>query len=209
MTLAPPDRRTLVTESSGVVLLLVDVINDLDFPGNQKLLRALPAFLSASLSLKANARRAKVPVIYVNDHFGKWQSSFEQQVTRCLNPDCPGNSLVRQLAPAPQDYFVLKPKHSGFYATTLEVLLDYLKAHTLVLAGIAGDRCVLFTANDAYLRDYRVIIARDCTLSNSPQANRQALELMDRVLHAQILPAARINFSRLRQKPLTTEKRYE
>ena len=63
-----------------------------------------------------------------------------------------GRSLVEALKPEEDDYFVLKPKHSGFFSTTLDILLDYLQAKMLILTGIAGNNCVLFTANDAYMR---------------------------------------------------------
>jgi nicotinamidase-related amidase len=94
---------------------------------------------------------------------------------------------------APSSYFVLKPKHSGFYSTTLDTMLRYLEAHTPILTGITGDRCVLFTANDSYLREYRIIVPSDCVVSNELAQNRQALELMERVLKADIRPSARLN----------------
>ncbi len=138
--------------------------------------------------------------MYVNDNFGKWQSDFQKLISHCLNDDVKGKPIVELLKPDEDDYFVLKPKHSAFYSTTLDVLLDYLKARTLVLAGITGNICVLFTANDAYMRDFHLIIPRDCVASENEEENERALEQMAKVLKADVKPSAKINFKALGKK---------
>jgi nicotinamidase-related amidase len=173
-------------------LLLIDVINDLDFPEAHRLLRFARPMARKLLRLKERARKAGVPVIYVNDNFGRWQSDFRRQVQHCLRPESRGHEIVRLLQPEEDDYFVLKPKHSGFFSTTLEILLRYLGAEALIITGIAGNFCVLFTANDAYMRDYRLMIPADCTASNSAAENREALALMQKFLKADTRPSSRI-----------------
>jgi len=190
-----------VPDKSPVALLLIDVINDLDFAGNESLLKHARTMANRIVSLKRRAASAGIASIYVNDNFGKWQSDFRTQVQHCLREGSCGKFLAEKLKPEPKDYFVLKPKHSGFYSTTLDMVLRYLGTHTLILTGIAGDRCVLFTANDAYLREYRIIVPSDCVVSNEPKQNRQALALMERVLKADIRPSARLNLSRLKIRP--------
>src|SRR4029078_2989720 len=133
-------------------------------------------------ALKARARKCGIACIYVNDNFGKWKSDFQTQVQHCLNYNVAGRVVAERLKPEQEDYFVLKPKHSGFFSTTLDTVLRYLNVHTLILTGIAGDRCVLFTANDAFLRDFRVCVPSDCVISNQARQNWQALQLMKRVL---------------------------
>ena len=155
-----------------IALLLIDVINDLDFPEANQLLRFARPMARKILRLKVRAKKAGVPVIYVNDNFGRWQSDFRRQVQHCLRGDSRGHEIVTLLQPEEDDYFVLKPKHSGFFSTTLETLLHYLGSKRLILTGIAGNFCVLFTANDAYMRDYELIIPADCTASNSAAENR-------------------------------------
>src|SRR4030095_6601433 len=93
------------------------------------------------------------------------------------------------LKPERDDYFVLKPKHSGFYSTTLDLLLKHLGAATLILAGFTADICILFTANDAYMRDYRLMIPADCVASQDDTENQRALKFMERVLKAHIRPS--------------------
>lgn len=179
-------------ETSPIALILIDVINDLDFPEGRALLRHARPAAQKLHQLKQRCARARIPAIYVNDNFGRWQSDFRAQVEHCQRPDSLGRDIATLLAPGPDDYFVLKPKHSGFFSTTLDILLHALRVRTLILAGFAGDICVLYTANDAYMRDYQLIIAADCTASNTAKANTTALHQMKANLHAQVLPAARI-----------------
>src|SRR5690606_5134106 len=129
---------------AAAALLLIDVINDLEFSeGEQLLQHALPMARSI-LALKRRAREAGIPTIYVNDNFGRWRSDFHTQIEHCLQDDVLGRPIAQLLAPDDDDYFVLKPKHSGFYSTSLGILLEYLGTETLILTGIAGNICVLF-----------------------------------------------------------------
>ena len=115
-----------------------------------------------------------------------------------------GSPVAKLLRPDEEDdYFVLKPKHSGFFSTTLHTLLDYLGARTLILAGFTADICVLFTANDAYMRDYHLLIPSDCVASLDPRENEHALEQMKRVLKADIRPSAKIDLKALRGRRRT------
>jgi len=182
---------------SAVALLIVDMINDLDFEGGPRLLRhALPA-ARAIRALKRRAARAGAPAIYVNDNFGQWRSDFRQIVAHCGAEGACGAPLVEALRPEDDDYFVIKPKHSGFFSTTLELLLDSLGARTLILTGIAADICVLFTANDAYMRDFEIVVPADCVASESEERARQALDLMRRHLKADTGPSEAVDFAAL------------
>ena len=189
-----------VPDHAEVALLLIDVINDLEFPGSQLLTEQVMVIAENIAALKRHAQQAGIPVIYINDNFGKWQSDFGKLITHCLEDDVRGRPLVQLLQPDPEDYFVLKPKHSGFFSTTLDTLLAYLHAKTLILAGIAGNICVLFTAHDAFMRDFHLIIPSDCVASNTPAENRYALEHMRTVLQANIMPFSEIDWSKLRQR---------
>jgi nicotinamidase-related amidase len=183
------DRLNHAPDEAETALLLVDVINPLDFEGAEKLLvHALPMARSLA-AFKRRVKTAGVPVIYVNDNFGRWRSDFPKLVDHCLDAQVRGKPIVEQLPPEADDYFVLKPKHSAFFQTNLEILLKYLGVNTLILTGIAGDICVLFSANDAYMRDFRIIIPPDCTASEDQDQNQQALMLMQRVLKAEITPS--------------------
>jgi nicotinamidase-related amidase len=184
-----------VPESSAVALLLIDVINDLEFEGSEPLVAQAVPMAKRIAALKRRAKAAGVPVIYVNDNFGRWQSNFSRVVEHCLEDGVRGEELVRILRPDEDDYFVLKPKHSAFYETTLDLLLRYLGAQTLIFTGIAGNICILFSANDAYMRDFTLIIPSDCVVSNTPEENAYALKQMQDVLKADTRPSDAIDFS--------------
>ena len=184
-------------EKSPVALVLIDVINDLDFPNGRKLLEhALPAARRIA-ALKQRARKSGVPIIYVNDNFGRWQSDFRGQVRHCLQDGAPGAAMVRLLIPETEDYFVLKPKHSGFFSTSLEILLTHLGVETLVLTGFAADICVLYTANDAYMRDYKLVVPHDCVAAETREACRAALQQMKHHLRADIRHSSRFRFRKV------------
>ena len=173
-------------DTASVALLLIDVINDLDFAHGKALLKhALPMAIKIA-ALKRRAKRMGIPSIYVNDNFGRWRSDFPKLVEHCSREDARGREIVIQLKPEDDDYFVLKPKHSAFFQTNLELLLDYLGASTVILTGMAADICVLFSANDAYMRDFQIYIPSDCVASESDERTRSALLLMQRVLKADI-----------------------
>ena len=182
-------------DQSSVALVLIDVINDLDFAEGPALLEAALPMARRILELKGRARAAGVPAIYVNDNFGRWRSNFNALIEHCREAGCVGRPIAEMLRPAEEDYFVLKPKHSGFYSTTLEVLLAHLGARRLILTGISADICVLFTANDAYMRDFELFVPEDCVVSNTPAENRYALDLMRKILKADTRPSADIPLS--------------
>lgn len=197
MPIKNQDLHGMVPDKSGVVLLLIDVINDFDWPGGDKLLPFAQEIATQIRELKRRARELDIPTIYVNDNFGQWRSDMRALIRHCLDDDVRGRGIVKMLQPDEEDYLVLKPKHSGFFSTNLDILLEYLSAKTLILTGVAGDICVLFTANDAYMRDFEVIAPADCIASNTTEANRNALELMSRVLKADTRPAHEIDLRAL------------
>jgi len=186
MPVRSEDLHGFAPDKSGAALLLIDVINDFDFPEGEQLLQlALPVGRNIA-RLKRRATAAGIPSIYVNDNFGRWQSDFKKLVAHARREDGRGKPFVELLLPDEDDYFVLKPKHSGFYSTTLSLLLTHLTAKNLILTGIAGNNCVLFTANDAYMRDFKLFIPADCVVSNTEEENEHALTQMQTVLKADI-----------------------
>jgi nicotinamidase-related amidase len=194
------DLHGFVPDKAAVALLLIDVINDLEFESGKDLLKHALPMAERLAELKRRAKRAGVPVIYVNDNFGRWQSDFNKLLDHCLEENICGKPIAELLRPEKDDYFVLKPKHSGFFSTTLDILLDYLQVKTVILTGLTADICVLFTANDAYMRDFNLVIPEDCVASSDPEENRHALEHMQRVLKADTRPSTEIDFAELKER---------
>jgi len=186
-------------DNASAALLLIDVINDFEFRNGEKLLKLAMPVGESIAKLKTQAKKAGLPVIYVNDNFGKWQSDLNKIVSHCLDDGVRGEPFVKLVLPDEDDYFVLKPKHSGFYCTSLELLLEHVGATNLILAGIAGNNCVLFTANDAYMRDFNIFVPADCVVSETQEENEYALKQMEKVLKADITSSIELNLAELKR----------
>jgi nicotinamidase-related amidase len=182
-------------DTHDTALLLIDVINDFEFPRGEELFAQALPMAPRIAGLKKRARAAGVPAIYVNDNFGRWQSKFSDIVKHCLEDGVRGRPFVEQLVPGERDYFVLKPKHSGFYQTPLELLLKHLGAQRLILTGVSTNSCVLFTANDAYMRDMELIIPEDCVAACNPQEHDFAMQQIKNMLKADTRPSSEIDLT--------------
>ena len=139
--------------------------------------------------LKERLRASRVPAIYANDNFGRWESDFEAVVEHCRRRGGASAQLAGLLAPAKGDRSILKPRHSAFFGTPLEFLLDELRIDRLVLTGLSADSCIMFTAHDAYLRKLAMWVPSDCVASSAPAYTRAALGHMKRILKASIAPS--------------------
>jgi len=188
--------------SGRTALLLVDVISAFDFDGGDRLLRFARRAAPRVRALRDAFARREAPVVYCNDNFGQWRSDFRQVIERCVAPDARGSDVAQLLRPREDDYFVLKPKHSAFFATPLDVLLRCLEVRAIVICGFAGDGCVLATALDAHMRDYRVSVAGDATASQSLARNRRALRDLAATEVADVAPAKTLA-ARIRRRTAT------
>lgn len=193
----PHDLHGSAPDHSPVALLLIDFINDLEFPEGPQFLKPTLAAARKVAALKKRAKALGIPAVYVNDNFGRWRSDFREVAEHSLEKGVRGRRVTSLLQPEPDDYFVLKPKHSAFFATTLDTLLRYLGARCLILTGIAADVCVFFTANDAYMRDFRLIVPADCVASGSVTHTKTALAYMNRVLGARTGPSEDLDLEAL------------
>ena len=179
---------------AGSALLLIDVINDLAFKGAAPLIAEAEPMALRLAALKRRASAAGLPVIYVNDNFGQWRSDFRKTVAHCTARSSPGRLVSQRLRPTSRDYFVLKPRHSGFFDTTLDTLLGSLRIRRVILTGIAGNICVLFTANDAYMRELKVFAPADCIVSNTAADNEHALRQIRSVMKGTVASSTRLKF---------------
>jgi nicotinamidase-related amidase len=184
----------IVVPVAGTALLLIDVINDLAFDGSEALVAHAQSMAAPLARLKRRATATGVPTIYINDNFGQWRSDFRRTVAHCTARSSPGRHVSRRLQPTARDYFVLKPKHSGFFDTTLDTLLETLRIRRVILTGMAGNICVLFTANDAYMREYRIFAPADCIVSNTAADNDYALRQIKTVLKGNLAASTRLRF---------------
>jgi nicotinamidase-related amidase len=187
-------------DRSAAALLLVDVINNLDFPNNQELLRTAPKLANRIARLKRRCKKIGIPAIYVNDNYGKWRSDFSEVVRGCLGRKAPGRSMVERLIPDSDDYIVLKPKHSAFYATPLDLLLKYIGVRAVIVAGITTNACVMITASDIYVRDLGLFVPSDCVAALNEEEQQNALDLMKKNFDADTTPSTLLALNHLRGK---------
>lgn len=186
--------RALSHRASGIALLIIDMLSEYDFPGAEKILRHTRNAAKAIHRLKARAVARDIPVLYINDTAGKWESNQEKFVSRCCAAETKGRELSLLLAPTQNDYFMFKPKHSGFYGTPLQTLLQRLRIKTLILTGTTSHQCVLFTAMDAYVRDFELIVPRDCLGGSTAAENAHALYILNSALKARTAVSRAIRF---------------
>jgi nicotinamidase-related amidase len=178
-------------------LVLIDVVNPLDFEGGEELLRHAEPMARRIAELQRRTREVGIPTVYVNDNFDAWHLGFRELVEKVRSGEGRGRALLDVLEPdARRDYFVLKPMHSGFYCSALEVLLQRLGARTLILGGIAADICVFLTASDAYMRGFDLVVPADCVACEREERKQRALEQMERVLKSDIRPARELRLAR-------------
>jgi nicotinamidase-related amidase len=160
-----------------VALLIIDVLTTFQFPDGDAILKGALTMRDPLVKLKARARKACIPTLYVNDNFGDWRSEKEVLMGRCL--EAKGTEFVRPLLPDSEDYFVLKPMHSAFYMTPLEVLLRHLEVEVLILAGLTSSSCITVTAHDANMRGFDIYVPRDCSCARNPAEHSQALDMLE------------------------------
>ncbi len=176
-------------------LLLIDFINYFAYPGAEELLANTKAIVENVLALRERADEAEVPVIYVNDNFGRWRSSFRETVEQCL--ESKGADIVRQLRPRERDFFILKPHRSGFYQTPLDQLLTLLGTERLILSGITTDMCVLATASDARVRNFELWVPRDACACISEGRQQRSLALLAEACDADTVSVTEIDCAAL------------
>jgi len=187
-----------VSHKSGLALVLIDVINHFEFPDGKTILRQALSIAPPLARLKKKAREAGVPTIYVNDNFGQWRSDMSKLLRYCLRPEATGRVFVEQLRPDDEDYFVLKPMHSAFYQTPLDLLLRELGASSVVLSGLATNSCILCTAHDANMRNLNIIVPRDCCTARTAREHKQALEHVGAMADAKVVLSSSLQLGRSR-----------
>lgn len=178
-------------------LLLIDVINHFEFPDGEKLLRnALPVSVRLA-RFKKRAKEAGLPVIYVNDNFGQWRSDAAKLLDYCSRPDAPGREFVQALRPDKDDYFVLKPMHSAFYQTPLDALLRYLGSSSVILTGLATNSCIICTAHDANMREFKLFVPSDCCAARTRREHEQAIAHLKGMADASVTASSRLRLTKL------------
>ena len=183
-------------KDAGVALLIIDLVTDFDFEDGKRLYEAVQPKIDPLVDLKARMKKAGMPVIYVNDNFGIWKNSFSKTLDAARSSVL-GKQIVSRILPDDDDYHVLKPQRSGFFATPLDVLLASLEVSELIITGVTTDICVLFTAHDAYMRGYHVHVPSDCSAAVEEKHHSQSLRLLKRIADTDTRPSTEIDLEQV------------
>lgn len=178
----------------GTALLILDMISEFRYPDGERIVRGARKAAANIAGLRERAHATGVPVIYVNDTAGKWESDQKSFVQRCMKPASRGREIAKLLAPGPKDYFMFKPRHSAFFGTPLHTLLDRLQVRRLVATGITSHQCVLFTAMDAHVREFKLVIPPDCIGAGAAADTKHALYIFSQALMADTASSRQLRF---------------
>ena len=158
-------------------LLIVDVINSYDFEDAETLLENARRAVPKIEGLLKRARQASIPVVYVNDNYGAWNSSLDDMVEQVLQGE--HADLLEPLVPDEDASFVVKARHSVFYETPLEYLLRQMEVERIVLTGQVTEQCILYSALDAYIRHLGVVVPTDAVAHIHEDLAKAAFKMMD------------------------------
>jgi nicotinamidase-related amidase len=183
-------------DSSRAALLIIDAINDLEFPRAERVLPWAMKMATRLRAVRSRAHRANVPVIYVNDNYGYWRNNPDDVVAHCTRRGARGREMSMRMKPSREDYIILKPRHSGFFATPLLPLLQHLGTKELILTGIATNLCVLFTAHDAHMHEYPLTVLSDCCAAESNADHDHALSQLEEFCGAKIRLSSEVEFKK-------------
>ncbi|MGW2615711.1 cysteine hydrolase family protein [Streptomyces sp. NPDC001500] len=175
---------------SKTALIVIDMINTYDHPDADLLLPSARRVVPVAAGLLDRARRADVPVVYVNDNFGQWRSHHGELLDTALAG--PHADLVDPLRPDEASLFVVKARHSIFFETPLSYLLDQEDVGHLVLCGQVTEQCVLYSALDAHIRHFDVTVPRDAVAHIHADLADAALEMMERNMGARVCDSSEL-----------------
>jgi nicotinamidase-related amidase len=179
-------------DEGGTALLVVDMLNPYDHPEAEELAAQVGAALPGIEALLDRAHAAGAPVVYVNDNYGDWNSSSEELARSALAGR--HRELVEPVLPREGDSFVVKARHSTFYETPLEYLLDQMGVGRLVFSGQVTEQCILYSALDAYVRHFEVTIATDAVAPIYHDLGDAALKMMERNMSAELVEAGAVGW---------------
>jgi nicotinamidase-related amidase len=181
------------TRGDRTALLVIDMLNTYEHEDADLLAKSVAEVAPQIRVLIDRARDEQVPVIYVNDNYGDWNTSADELSRRALKGRRP--DLVEPVVPIGDSAFVVKARHSAFYATLLEYLLESEGIGRIVLSGQVTEQCILYTALDAYVRHFAVAVPSDAVAHIHEHLARAALEMMERNMRADVATAGEVKLS--------------
>lgn len=177
------------SDMSDTAVLVIDMFNAYQHPDADKLIPHVEPIIAPLTGLITRSqRRDDAELIYVNDNYGDFTADHSGIVESALGGARP--DLVKPIVPDENCRFLMKVRHSAFYATPLGYLLSQLGTKTVILTGQVTEQCILYSALDAYIRHFEVVVARDCIAAIDDELGQAALRMMESNMRAQLADAA-------------------
>ncbi len=174
---------------SDTAVLVVDMLNDYRHADAEQLTASVAEVIEPLSGLiDRAAAHEDAALIWVNDNRGDFTAEFGDLVQTALGGERP--DLVEPILPRKGCRFLTKVRHSAFYATSLAYLLNRLGTKRLIVTGQVTEQCILYTALDAYVRHFDVVVPHDAVAHIDPELSDAALTMMKRNMRAEIVSAA-------------------
>jgi nicotinamidase-related amidase len=180
-------------EGGATALLVVDMLNNYEHPDGERLAERVERALPGVETLLRRAGETDTPIVYVNDNYDDWGASADDLARQAVNGARP--DLVEPILPPPEQAFVVKARHSTFYGTPLEYLLDQQGVGRLIFSGQVTEQCILYSALDAYVRHFDVVIPTDAVAAIFDDLGEAALKMMERNMGAELRRADEVELS--------------
>ena len=168
-------------------LLVIDMLNPYDHEDADKLARSVRDAVPRISRLIERARDEDVTVAWVNDNHGDWNVSAAELSRRALDGKHP--ELVEPVLPGDDDPLVFKTRHSVFFASALEYMLETMDVGRILLTGQVTEQCILYSAVDGYVGHFDVAVPRDAVAHIHEHLAEAAFEMMERNMHADVVTA--------------------
>jgi nicotinamidase-related amidase len=166
-------------------LIIVDMVQTYDFEDAEQLVESVETIIDPLTRLIERAKDEADLVIYVNDNFGNWHAERGKMVEHALAGE--HARLIEAIAPSDEALFIVKARHSIFYGTPLDYILDSEEIDEVVLTGQVTEQCILYSALDAHVRGRSTVVPRDCVAHIDEELAGAALKMMDRNMASTIL----------------------
>jgi nicotinamidase-related amidase len=174
---------------SETAILVVDMFNAYRHPDADALIPNVEPIVEPLAGLLARARdHDGVDVVYVNDNYGDFTADHRDIIAAALDGRRP--DLVEPIVPSKDCRVLTKVRHSAFYSTALAYLLDRLETKRVIITGQVTEQCILYTALDAHVRHFEVVIPPDAVAHIDADLSAAALKMMSVNMGAQLLSAA-------------------
>jgi nicotinamidase-related amidase len=174
---------------SDTALLVVDMLNSYQHPDAELLITDVAEIIDPLAKVVRRAgEREDIDVVYVNDNYGDFSAEFSDIVQSALDGARP--DLVEPIVPTEGCRMLTKVRHSVFFGTALEYLLNRIGTKRLILTGQVTEQCILYSALDAYLRHFPVVVPTDAVAHIDAELGAAALKMMQANMDAELTSSA-------------------